>query len=56
MKTELATLLDRHSLTTTQAAAMLGRHPCTVRKWRAGIEPAPPWALELLALKMERKQ
>ena len=56
MKTPLAVLLDQHSLTTAKAAVMLGRHPCTIRKWRAGIEPAPPWALELLALKMERRQ
>ena len=56
MKTELATLLESHNLTGTAAAKMLGKHPITVYKWRAGIEPTPAWALELLTLKLERKQ
>lgn len=49
--TELAALLDELGLSTSKAAALLGRHPCTLRKWRAGIEPTPPWAMELLRFK-----
>ena len=56
MKTELATLLDQHKLSGRDAAKLLGKHPVTVYKWRAGIEPTPAWALELLTLKMEQKQ
>jgi len=55
MKTELATLLESHKLSGTAAAKMLGKHPITVYKWRAGIEPTPSWAMELLAYKLSDK-
>ena len=53
-KTELAALLEKHNISGNKAAIMLGKHPVTVYKWRAGIEPTPQWAIELLTLKLDK--
>lgn len=56
MREQLRTILAAHKLTTAQAAEMLGKHPITVRKWSAGIEPTPTWAVELLAYKLNDRR
>jgi len=53
--TELAALLDELGLSTNKAAALLGKQPQTVRRWRCGLCPTPPWAMELIKLKQECK-
>ena len=48
---KLRDLLAQHGLTCRKAANLLGKHPDTVRKWSAGMEPTPDWAIELLGYK-----
>jgi hypothetical protein len=52
---QLRKLLADSGLTTTKAATMLGKHPVTVQKWSAGIEPTPQWAVELLGYKVKEQ-
>lgn len=55
MRDKLLELLEARQLTRAAAAEILGKHPCTVRKWAAGIEPTPPWAVELLDYKTSER-